>query len=268
MAAFVNDELDKGIAQVQTRAVLVAERETAPAEKTVDVVFNVESAQVYWATRHVLCSFLTGKGSTRSAFVKVGPQFDHRQGGRRADDFSHGAEIAAPGLATEKSGHDRGPKKDAHEKQGGAKWPLLHLSHRFGPNDQGKKNQGKGSAVLGQEKGRFAVEAQPQCLQDTTDTGERTDAAPEFAHEKPAHHDADPPDSPGQEERDVAGWIIGTKQPQQNNKGKGDVAKTAKIEKVMAMLIESFDPRIKCKQIDTSIFVVNKQNLDDLFDTF
>lgn len=96
--------------------------------------------------------------------------------------------------------------------------------------------------MLGQKKGRFTVEAQTQCLQDAADTGERADAAPELAQEKPAHHDADPPDSPGQEERDVAVWILGTEQPQKNNEGKGDVAKAAKIEKVVAMLIESFDP--------------------------
>lgn len=82
MAAFIDDQLDKGIAQVQMRAVLVAERETAPAEKAVDIVFNVESAQEYRATRRALRSFLAGKGSAGSAFVEVGPQFDHRQGGR------------------------------------------------------------------------------------------------------------------------------------------------------------------------------------------
>lgn len=268
MPTFVYDQLDKGITQVQTWAVLVAERDAAPAEQAVDVVFDVESAQVYRATRRALRSFLAGKGSAGSAFAQVGPQFDHRQGGRRADDFPHGAEIAAPGLATEKGGHDRGPEEDAQEKQGGAERPLLHLGHRFSPDDQGKKDQGKGGAMLGQEKGRFAVEAQPQCLQDAADTGERADAAPEPAQEKPAHHDADPPDSPRQEERDVAVWILGTEQPQENNEGKGDVAKAAKIEKVVAMLIESFDPWETGKQIDTRVFVENKQNLDDLFDAF
>ena len=142
MAAFVDDQFDKGTPQVQTRTVLVAERETAAAEKAVDVVFDVEGTQVDWATRRALRSFLAGKGSAGSAFAQVGPQFDHRQGGRRADDFPHGAEIAAPGLATEKGRHDRGAEKDAHEKQGGAERPLLHLGHRFGPDDQGKEDEG------------------------------------------------------------------------------------------------------------------------------
>lgn len=122
--------------------------------------------------------------------------------------------------------------------------------------------------MLGQEKGRFTVEAQPQRLQQAADTGKGTDTAPEPAHEKPAHHDTHPPDSPGQKERDVALRVLGTEQPQENYDGKGNVAKATKIEKVATMLIESLDSWKKGKQIDAPFFVVNKQNLEDLFDAF
>ncbi len=112
--------------------------------------------------------------------------------------------------------------------------------------------------MLDQEKGRFTVETQPQNLQDAADTWEGADAAPGPAHEKPAHYDADPPDPPSQEERDVTVWILGTEQPQENNEGKSNIPKAAKVEKVVAILIESFDPWKKSKQIDTRLFVENK----------
>ena len=143
---------------------------------------------------------------------------------------------------------------------------MLHVRYRFGPDDEGKEENGDGSSVFCQEYGRLTIEAQAHRLQNTANAGKGADAAPEFSQQKPAEDNADPPDSPGQKEGEVAGMVLGTEKAHEYENRKGNIAKGAEIEKVAAMLVESLDPGKKRKEIDTRLFVEDKQNLDDLFD--
>ena len=77
MTALVDDQFGKGIAQVQARAVFVAKVQAAAAHEAVDIVPDVEGAEVDWTSRRSLRPFLAEKGSTGFALPQVGSQLDH-----------------------------------------------------------------------------------------------------------------------------------------------------------------------------------------------
>ncbi len=84
MAPFIDDQLNKGIAQVESRAILIAERETTTTEQTIDIVFYVKRPQIDRAPSYLSCPSLTGKGLAGSALVEVWPELDH---GKRDKGF-------------------------------------------------------------------------------------------------------------------------------------------------------------------------------------
>ena len=164
------NKLHKGVAEQKPGRVIVAEQDTPAAEKTIEAVLDVMGSHIDRAAPLILVPAFAVKLPASTAYIEVGPKFDHGHGGAGADYLSQRADIAAPGLSFVENSHQRSTEENRQKQKGRSHGPVLHVGYGFGPDDACKKEKGEIDEIPAQGVRRIEIEAEAETLQQPADT--------------------------------------------------------------------------------------------------